>query len=297
MATDEKRAREFFRSAVSDYDAAHYGQRSLMSVRFETVARAIEGLGLPPGADALDVGCGPGVLVAELCRQRFVTSGVDTSGPMLAQAERRFAAAGTPHMPHLQVAQAQALPFGDESFDLVCSTGMIEYLPDDGSTLDEFWRVLRPGGHVVLTITNFWSHAGLIDWFVEWAKRRRWLLAPFNRVWVARGHTAIRPREFGIRRHRPAQIRRSLSGARFDVERSEFFYMLPWPHPFDVLFPEATAALGERLEPLSSGPLGVLAEGMMVVARKPALSALAARADGRVSGVLAPESALAGARV
>jgi len=279
MATDERRAREFFRSAVADYDAVHYGQRSLMSVRLDRVVSAVRCLGLPEGAAALDVGCGPGYLVGELCRQGLLTWGVDTSGQMLAQAARRFAEAGLRPRPRLQLAQAQALPFQDERFDLVCSTGMIEYLREDGPTLEEFWRVLRPGGHVVLTITNFWSHAGLFDWLVERAKRQEWLLAPFNRIWVARGNAAIRPRAFGIRRHRPAQIRASLCDARFELGASEFFYMLPWPHPFDRLLPGATARLGARLEGLCSGPLGTLAEGLVLTARKPGVSAGLERAD------------------
>ncbi len=269
MATDEKQAREFFRSAVSDYDRVHYGQRSLMSVRLESVLAAIDALGLSEETSALDVGCGPGYLVGELGRRGFATRGVDTSGQMLAQADRRLEQVGLAKRPHLQLAQAQALPFPDESFDLVCSTGMIEYLPDDGPTLEEFLRVLRPGGHVVVTITNFWSHAGLFDGIVEWAKRQPWLLGPFNRVWTARGNTAIRPRAFGIRRHRPAQIRASLKAAGFEPEASAFFYMLPWPHPFDRLFPEWTERLGRQLESLCSGPLGIFAEGLVVTGRKP----------------------------
>lgn len=270
MEIDEGGARDFFRSAVDDYDALHYGQRSLMSVRLERVAEAVGRLGLEPGARALDVGCGPGYLVAELARRDLDVWGVDTSGPMLAQAERRFGEAHFERRPHFQIAQAQRLPFRDGGFDLVCSTGMIEYLGEDGPTLEEFWRVLRPGGRLVLTITNFWSHAGWLDWMVERAKRQPWLLAPFNRVWTARGHTAVRPRAFGIRRHRPAQMQRSLRRARFEPGESAFFYWLPWPHPLDRLLPAATARLSARLEPLCAGPLGVLAEGQVVTARKPA---------------------------
>ncbi len=270
MEIDEQQARAFFQDAVGDYDRVHYGQRSLMSVRLERVDAAVRALGLPPGSDVLDVGCGPGYLVGALCEQGFVTRGVDTSPQMLQQANDRFERERPAHRPRLQVAQAQALPFDDAQFDLVCTTGMIEYLKDDAETLAELYRVLRPGGSVVLTITNLWSHAGVLDWLVEWAKRQRWLLAPFNRLWVARGHAAIRPREFGIRRHRPAQIRRSLRAAGFEVGASRYFYMLPWPHPFDRLFPNATAKLGAKLEPLSRGPLGFLAEGLVVTAHKPA---------------------------
>lgn len=270
MRTDseEDGATQFFRSAVDDYDALHYGQRSLMSVRLERVGAAIRRLKLAAGSPALDVGCGPGHLVAEFALQGFDAYGVDTSGPMLARAKRRFSEAGRNPTPLLQLARAEHLPFFDGAFDLVCSTGMIEYLPADGPVLAEFFRVLRPDGQLILTITNAWSPAGLLDGLVEWSKRQEWLLAPFNRVWVARGNPPVRPRPFGIRRHRPARIRRNLVDAGFEVVDSEFFYMLPWPHPFDRLFPSTTAALGKRLERFTGGPMGILAEGLLVTAKK-----------------------------
>lgn len=270
MATNTERdgATKFFRSAVDDYDALHYGQRSLMSVRLERVAAEIRRLGLEAGSPALDVGCGPGHLVAEFALQGLDAYGVDTSGPMLARAGKRFAEAEPGSTPRLQLAQAEHLPFQNDAFDLVCSTGMIEYLNEDGPALEEFCRVIRPEGHLIVTITNAWSPAGLLDWLVEWMKRQEWLLAPFNRLWVARGNPPVRPRPFGIRRHRPAQIRKHLVDSGFQVLDSEFFYMLPWPHPFDRLFPSATAALGERLERFTGSWFGILAEGLRVTAKK-----------------------------
>lgn len=265
---EENGATEFFRSAVDDYDALHYGQRSLMSVRLERVVAAVRRLGLEVGGPVLDVGCGPGYLVAELAGQGLNAHGVDTSQPMLLLAGDRFRESEPAEKPPLQLAQVEHLPFRDGVFDLVCSTGMIEYLPEDGPALSEFFRVAKPDGYVILTITNAWSPAGLLDWLVEVLKRQHWLLSPFNRFWVARGNPPVRPRPFGIRRHRPAAIREHLRAAGYEIVESEFFYMLPWPHPFDRLFPSATAALGERLERFTRGRLGILAEGLLVTARK-----------------------------
>jgi demethylmenaquinone methyltransferase/2-methoxy-6-polyprenyl-1,4-benzoquinol methylase len=91
----------------------------------------------------LDVATGTGLVAAELVRRGFRVTGVDQSPEMLASARRRF-----DDRVELVEASAEALPFGDVSFDHLTVTYLLRYVEDPGATLAELARVVRPGGVV-----------------------------------------------------------------------------------------------------------------------------------------------------
>jgi ubiquinone/menaquinone biosynthesis C-methylase UbiE len=99
-----------------------------------------------PDPAILDCGCGTGYNLG-LLRQSGRAAGIDITWTGLAFARARGDRA---------VAQASAavLPFGDESFDVVTSFDVIYGLQDDDerAALREMFRVLRPGGHLVLNV-------------------------------------------------------------------------------------------------------------------------------------------------
>lgn len=262
-------AQVFFDVAAGDYDDQHYGTgvRSFMSVRLEGFLAAVDGLRLPPGSIAVEAGCGPGRLAAGLASRGLRVLAHDTSPEMLRRARKRLRALPGAAPCALQVATVERMPYRDASVDLVCSAGVLEYLSSDAAMFGEIHRVLRPGGHALLAVTNLWSPAGSLDFAVEAAKRQPWLV---RAVQTLRPEHPVRPRNFPVRRHRPAVFRRRLASAGLEVVRGQYFYLLPWPHPFDRLFPHATARLNNRLEPWSSSPLGWLAEGYLAIARRPA---------------------------
>lgn len=103
-----------------------------------------------PGARAvLDVGCGPGVIagaVADASPGARVT-GVDAGEDRVREARRQ--ARGRPNLRALR-ADATALPFEDDSFDLVYSRFLLEYLGERRRAVEEMARVCRPGGRVLL---------------------------------------------------------------------------------------------------------------------------------------------------
>ena len=109
-----------------------------------------EALGAAVGERILDVGCGPGFYVAELCDRVGPTghvAGVDLSRPMLALATSRVAERDNVE---LAEAPATALPFADGSFDAAVSVQVLEYVADLAGALGELHRVIRPGGRVVV---------------------------------------------------------------------------------------------------------------------------------------------------
>lgn len=99
------------------------------------------------GLRVLDAGCGAGVQAAELVRRGAAVTGVDRSHGMLTLAHERLG----PDVPLLQADLAQPLPFPDGAFDLVLASLVMHYLGEWEPTLQEFHRVLVPGGRVVLS--------------------------------------------------------------------------------------------------------------------------------------------------
>jgi demethylmenaquinone methyltransferase / 2-methoxy-6-polyprenyl-1,4-benzoquinol methylase len=95
------------------------------------------------GGHVLDVATGTGLVAAELVRRGFRVTGVDQSPEMLASARRRFGA-----QVELVEASAEALPFGDASFDHLTVTYLLRYVEDPATTLVELARAVRPGGVV-----------------------------------------------------------------------------------------------------------------------------------------------------
>jgi arsenite methyltransferase len=111
-------------------------------------------LALQPGERVVDIGSGPGFLVAEMASDvgpEGHVAGVDPSESMLALARRRDGAGAVEH----RVADALALPFGDGSFDAAVSTQVLEYVDDVPRALAEARRVLRPGGRLLVLDTDW----------------------------------------------------------------------------------------------------------------------------------------------
>lgn len=109
---------------------------------------------LAPGLQILEVGSGPGQAVIQLAQsgaKRVV--GVDLSPGMLEHAEYlrlSNGAQGQAVQADFRLASAQQLPFQDERFDVVVCRLLLHHLREPERALREFWRVLRPGGVLLL---------------------------------------------------------------------------------------------------------------------------------------------------
>lgn len=98
--------------------------------------------------EAVDIGCGPGHLIFDLARQvpDLQLTGVDMSAEVLAQAETYAAQYHFGDSVTFKKGSAQAVPFPDETFDLVVSTLSLHHWREPLPVLDEVVRILRPGG-------------------------------------------------------------------------------------------------------------------------------------------------------
>jgi ubiquinone/menaquinone biosynthesis C-methylase UbiE len=104
-----------------------------------------EVLDILPAGDALDAACGTGRLAARLRDRGHQVIGVDASAAMLRQARRRVSGVD------FRVGDVRDLPVSSGSVDLVVTGLALTHVPDVGPVFAEFARVLRPGGHLVVS--------------------------------------------------------------------------------------------------------------------------------------------------
>lgn len=104
----------------------------------------------------LDVGCGIGGSSLYLA-QKFNANvtGITLSPFQAARASERAGAAGLSSRSEFLVADAQATPFADDSFDLVWALESGEHMPDKTKFMQECYRVLKPGGKLIMVT---WCH-------------------------------------------------------------------------------------------------------------------------------------------
>lgn len=123
-----------------------------------------------PGAHVLDVGIGTGLELPMIDRRTRIT-GVDLSRPMLERAKARVAALGLTNVDGLLVMDAMNLAFPDAAFDAVVAPYVLTVVPDPTASLDEWARVLKPGGEIVL-VNHVGAEHGPIAAIEAWMGRR-----------------------------------------------------------------------------------------------------------------------------
>jgi phosphatidylethanolamine/phosphatidyl-N-methylethanolamine N-methyltransferase len=111
------------------------------------------------GGRILEVGVGTGLSLPEYAWTNRVV-GVDLSAPMLHKAKARVKEHRLTNVDGLAVMDAQHLGFQDAAFDAVVAQYVITAVPDPEATLDEFARVLKPGGEIIL-INHLGAETGL----------------------------------------------------------------------------------------------------------------------------------------
>ena len=176
---------------------------------------AVRAAGVGPGQDVLDVACGTGDLTQALARRTEARSitGLDFTRAMLDVAEQKKR-----RDPRLQgisyiVGDAMALPFADGSFDAVTIAFGIRNVQEPRRALAEFFRVLRPGGRLVI-LEFHRPRNRLVRWFNDLYAGR---IMPWTATLLARDRSgAYRYLPKSVGSFMDAQdLRREIEGAGF----------------------------------------------------------------------------------
>ena len=144
------------------------------------------------GGRILEVGVGTGISLPDYARANRLV-GIDISAPMLRKAQERVVEYGLTNVEALAVMDAKHLAFPDGVFDVIVAQYVITAVPDPEATLDEFARVLKPGGEIVL-VNHIGAESGLRKLgeqaFAPIARRLGWRPEfPWERLTAWQGRT------------------------------------------------------------------------------------------------------------
>jgi SAM-dependent methyltransferase len=137
------------------WSSGDYGRIAWITV---PIARELtEAVEVRPGARVLDVATGTGHVALEAARTMCEVTGIDYVPELVDVARRRAEAEGLDIA--FQVADAEALPFADDSFDFVLSAIGVMFTADHDRAAAELVRTCRPGGHIGLAS---WTATGFV---------------------------------------------------------------------------------------------------------------------------------------
>jgi phosphatidylethanolamine/phosphatidyl-N-methylethanolamine N-methyltransferase len=141
------------------------------------------------GGRILEVGVGTGLSLPSYSKANRIV-GIDISEPMLDKARERVKRENLSHVESVRYGDAEQLDFADNSFDVLVAQYVVTAIPNPERALNEFIRVVRPGGEIILT-TRIGAESGLrgaiegilmpvtsrLGWRTEfsWARYEAWL--------------------------------------------------------------------------------------------------------------------------
>ena len=171
-------------------------------------ARILAALGLTPGQRVLDVGSGPGHQAFEMSSVVASNGQVDGTDPADSAIEIARRRCSDLSNVSFQVGDATKLPFANSIFDAAMSSQVFEYLEDVPGALAEMFRILKPGGRVLIHDT---------DWGATlWRSSDEERMARIMRIWD--GHLADP--------HLPRTLGQRLGAAGFENLRAEAIVQL-----------------------------------------------------------------------
>lgn len=198
---------------------------------------ALKLLGDIRGKRVLEVGCGNGDFAFHLASLGCTLTAVDFSPAAINVAQERKRR----HFPdtvniEFACTNAENLDFSDSSFDLLVSCECLEHLPTPKNAIREFFRVLKPGGRLVLTTENY-SNGMIIPWLMCGLLNR-----PFN------SGAGVQPIEQFFLFWR---VKRMMMRAGFFVDtmlgHHHVFFILPKMHPHTFVVEKFSNAFLQRL--------------------------------------------------
>lgn len=233
---------QYYEEQAAEYDREFYLSEATyptLKFRHRYILDMVRSLDLPSDARILDVGCGPGEMVIDLISEDREVYGVDISAEMIARARARLEALDdVRNTVVLETGDIEALAFPDQHFDLIIASGVVEYLEGDAAWAREVLRTLKPGGYLILNVTNKlavrkWTEP-LVETFKASEPVRRALGFVKERV-LGRGPLHYFP--FRPRKHTPRAFDAFLASLGFEKLSHAYFDFSLLPAPFDVLFP------------------------------------------------------------
>lgn len=250
-----------------------YVKDDVASIVLQERLRRAEGfaehLNLRPGTVVADIGCGAGLMSVAAAKRGARVHAIDTVSSMLDLTRKQAEADGVADRVAVMEASVECLPLRAGSVDVVVALGLLAWVPSPVAAVEEIARVVRRGGHVIVTSGNPFRLQSLVD------PLQNPLLGPIKRVLkhlAARAEVPL-PVSRGVPRHwhSPKQLDSLLSSAGLEKLESSSFGFGPFTFCRKKLPERLGLALHKRLQRMAdSGMPGFGSSGAiyMVLARK-----------------------------
>ena len=187
------------------------------------------------GETLLEVGCGIGTDLVRFARGGARVTGVDLSRTAIDLARRNFDCHGVAAT-ELRVADAEALPYPDASFDVVYGHGVLQYTANAPTLVRECHRVLRPGGVAIFMVYNRISWLNALSKLMKVALEhedapvlRKYSIGEFRQLLSPFADVRIEPERFPVK----SRLHHGWKGVAFNTMFVGTFNALPrsWVRP------------------------------------------------------------------
>ena len=123
------------------------------------------------GGRYLDAGCGTGDFIPDLVQRGGEVFALDFAEEMVERARLRVGSSGSGQGVHFSVGDVCDLTFEPDFFDAIIAVGLVEYLADLDGAFRQMYRVLKPGGSLIVTVPNITSPFMAYETLVPKCKR------------------------------------------------------------------------------------------------------------------------------
>ena len=168
---------------------------SHMRDRKESVLKFVDACAAGNKLKILDVGCGTGVLMRDLLKRGHDVVGIDLSTQMLIDSKKSINGFFQINS-SITNGDVEKLPFKDNTFDLITSIGVLEYLCSDDDGINEMTRVVKNEGHIIASLPNLLKLQNLMDPYYYFNRSFQFLLYKTKRA-NNRTNNSIRESDFG----------------------------------------------------------------------------------------------------
>ena len=187
------------------------------------------------GQRLLEVGCGIGTDLVRFAKGGARVTGVDLAQTAIDLARKNFELNGVAPE-ELRVANGEALPYPDASFDVVYAHGVIQYTSDPATLVRECHRVLKPGGTAIFMVYNRVSWLNAMSKLMKVALEhedapvlKKYSIAEFKALLKPFRETRIVPERFSVK----SRLHKGWKGTAFNTMFVGTFNALPrsWVRP------------------------------------------------------------------
>ena len=238
-------------------------------IRHKIILQLVEEYVPSKEALILDVGCGPGMLAKDLAIKGYKGSGLDTSNMMIRLSKDLFKQLKKEDWNFL-VGDVEKTEFKQGTFDCVIASGVIEYMFEDMKMLNEMNRILKPGGYLIINISNKLGYASSLNILTNLIKRIPYVMNFLSviRKRVLKSEYGADNLGFTPRKHFLFTFKKSLRVSGFEVKKNISHHFSLLPAPFSTLTQGIFGNIDAKLDFLGKTPLKVFSASNLICAKK-----------------------------